>query len=102
MNAAKLLFFANCAVLFVVPLFFVVHKVYKDGVVGRGSLLGISFVSGTFLGEAMFGNMHVATAQEAWLTTSFTVFLCWHLWRFHRRVLLRSSEPKLSGHHWVP
>ena len=85
MNA---IFFSACAVLVVVPMTFVCHDVYQDGVFGRAGLLGIAFSAATFLLEAAFGESeYQIMPQTVMLTSSFAVFLCWHLWRFHRRVL---------------
>ena len=43
------------AVLFVIPVLFVMNDVYEDGLIGRIFLLGISFGSATFLLEIMSG-----------------------------------------------
>ena len=86
------LFLASCAVLFVVPLAFVLHDVYEDGVIGRGALLSISFCAAAFIGEAAFGVAFYMPPPAVALVASFAVFLVWHLFRFHRRVLKKRSS----------
>lgn len=86
------IFLSACLVLTVVPVVFVTHRVYEDGVVGRASLLGISFFASMFVGSdvvAFFGDgdHYEVLPLTAALAASFATFLCWHLWRFHRRVL---------------
>jgi hypothetical protein len=83
----KLLLVISCSVLFVVPLYFVIHSVYKDGVFGRASLLSISFFSAGILGEAAVGTGFYAPPIFVLLISSFAVFLVWHLFRFNARVL---------------
>ena len=87
----KALLLLDCIVLFVVPLVFVTHSVYKDGVFGRGSLLGISFLSAGVLGESNIGVAFYVPPIFVLLITAFAVFLCWHLFRFHTRVLKKQS-----------
>ena len=86
-RAVTYLFLASCLVLVVVPVVFVVHDVYEDGLVGRIGLLGISFSAATFLLEWAGGSEYEMLPQTAMLTAFFTLFLVWHLFRFHRRVL---------------
>lgn len=84
----NVIFFTSCTVLCVIPVWFVVNKVYEDGLVGRISLLGISFAAVTFLLENFFGDdNYEILPQTVMLVTFFAVFLCWHLFRFHRRIL---------------
>jgi hypothetical protein len=89
MNTILLL---DCLVLFVVPIYFVVHGVYKDGVFGRAGLLGMSFCSAGILMEAGLGMGFYVPSIVVLLITSFTVFICWHLARFHLRVV--RNEPR--------
>lgn len=89
MNA---LFLFACLVLSVVPLYFVVNSVYQDGVFGRASLLGISFCSSLFIGEACFGTPIQVHPLIVLLVSSFAVFACWHLVRFHGRILKRVQQ----------
>lgn len=88
-------FMVCCIVLFVVPLVFVAHKVYQDGVFGRISLCGISFTAATFLIEWLWeGTEYEMMVQTTMLVLFFTIFLCWHLVRFHNRVVLAKKTPK--------
>lgn len=82
------IFMACCIVLVIVPPVFVLHQVYQDGVFGRMGLLGISFSAATFLLEWFSGEDYEMLPQTTFLVASFTVFLCWHLFRFHNRVVL--------------
>jgi hypothetical protein len=84
MNA---IFIAACIVLLVVPVVFVMHSVYQDGFFGRVGLLGVAFSSATFLGEWATGTEYEILPQTVLMVSAFAVFLCWHLFRFHRRVL---------------
>lgn len=85
MNAV---FLVACIVLLVVPLVFVAHNVYQDGFFGRVGLLGIAFSAATYIGEWMLGTEYEILPQTVLMVVAFAIFLCWHLWRFHRRVLL--------------
>lgn len=83
------LFWAACAVLGVVPLYFIWNQVYKDGVIGRAALL---LISGAALGttiDALLSdqvNKYDPPPSGVAMTVAFAAFLVWHLWRFHRRV----------------
>lgn len=84
----QIIFMGCCAVLFVVPLVFVSHRVYQDGVFGRIGLCGISFSAATFLLEWLWNDVeYELMGQTVALALSFTVFLVWHLFRFHCRVV---------------
>lgn len=87
-----------CAVLMVVPVVFVLHKVYEDGFFGRCGLLGISFTSATFLLEWWSGEEYQMLPQTVALVLAFTVFICWHLIRFHIRIVLarRAQEGQVE------
>ncbi len=75
-------------VLALVPLYFVASEVYKDGIVGRGALLCISFASWSFIMDSLIGGaQYQVLKQTALLVVAFAAFLCWHLWRFHSRVV---------------
>jgi hypothetical protein len=83
-------FYVTCVILAIIPLIFVYNKVYKDGVIGRIALTGISGVAILFLLDAIDtggGSYELATLTVAGFLM-FAVFLCWHLWRFHRRVVI--------------
>lgn len=89
----NLILFQVClGILMVVPLVFVYHRIYDDGIIGRGALLGISFASITFLMEMAVGSEYAILPQTLLLVLSFTVFLLWHLWRFHKRVLSKHGR----------
>lgn len=95
------LFMLACAVLFVVPIIFVWHSVYEDGLVGRISLCGISFSAATYLIEWLLGDTeYVISLQRLMFVSSFATFICWHLWRFHRRVLHSSPTEKKENQRW--
>lgn len=87
------LFAAACLVLLVVPVLFILNQVYKDGVVGRLGLAGISIFAALFLFEIAFGKGYHVELEEVGLVVSFSTFLVWHLVRFHRRVLRNGREP---------
>ncbi len=82
------IFMGCCIVLVVVPVVFVMNKVYQDGFFGRCGLLGISFSAATFLMEWFTGESYEMLWQTTFLVLSFTVFICWHLFRFHNRIVL--------------
>lgn len=79
-------FFVACLVLVAVPPYFVAHRVYKDGLLGRLALLGISFFGLLVVMETIFGKGYGIDKEVALLVASFALFLIWHLVRFHRRV----------------
>lgn len=83
------LFFGACLVLFIVPLLFVINRVYEDGLIGRISLLSISFTAATFIVEELTSEGYDMLPQTVALICAFALFLVWHLLRFHRRVLMR-------------
>lgn len=89
-------FVLSCVVLFVVPTTFVWHSVYDDGLVGRLGLVGLASFAFVILGETVTGNGYGIDAEVALLVASFAIFLCWHLWRFHRRVLRRTKKMIIS------
>ena len=86
----------SCFVLFVVPLYFVLHSIYNDGVFGRAGLLGISFCSAGILLEAAFGVGFYVPPIVVLLIASFAVFTCWHCFRFHFRVAKKEGQWKPS------
>lgn len=91
------IFLVACVVLFLVPPWFVVNSVYQDGVIGRAGLLGISFGAAIFLAEAAFGTPIYAPPLFVWLAAFFAIFMVWHLFRFHRRVLKNGRSSDLRG-----
>lgn len=96
-----LIFITSCGLLFLVPLLFVVNSVYEDGLIGRVSLLTISFIAATFLFEEFLGDGYDMLPQTVALIAAFTVFLIWHLLRFHRRVLKRRGKAPCGLHDQV-
>ena len=95
------IFLVSVLVLFVVPVVFVWHSVYDDGLLGRVALVGISFSSFIFaLKIYSLGNWN-PWPETVLLMASFATFLVWHLWRFHRRVLRNkdAEEGKLERRH---
>lgn len=82
-------FLIACAVLLIVPLYFVLHSVYEDGVCGRIGLLGVSFAAATYLLEYFDGEEFEVMPQTVLIVSAFAVFLTWHLFRFHRRVVCK-------------
>lgn len=107
MNKAELVFYVACAVLFFVPCWFIKHKVYDDGVLGRIALLAIVICAFAILGQAGVTYWDAWAAgqgfekagyhiewEETLLVLGFACFLCWHLVRFHRRVARHAEDPK--------
>ena len=88
----NLIFLVACAVLFVVPVYFVLNDVYEDGLIGRIGLLGISFAAATFILEWANGEQYELLPQTIFMTVMFAVFLVWHLTRFHLRVLRKQKQ----------
>lgn len=101
MLTISLLFAAVCVVLGVIPLAFIFHNIYEDGLIGRAGLAGISFSAGLLL-LAWFDYdlfpifpFYEALPLLVLEVTFFAVFLVWHLFRFHRRVLRRANPATL-------
>lgn len=87
------LFQIDCLLLIAVPLYFVQHGVYEDGVFGRIGLLGIAFASCGYLLEAWVGDEELEVLPlTVMLATSFAVFLVWHLFRWHRKILRKVAR----------
>lgn len=80
-----------CLVLFVVPILFIMNRVYKDGLWGRLALAGISSFAALFLAEIVLGRGYHVELEEVGLVSAFAIFITWHLARFHRRVLRRQK-----------
>lgn len=98
---SRILLYSCCVVLMVVPLYFIAHRVYKDGAFGRLALALITFCSTGMLMEGVLGptlwhesaNPDVLRRFALGLIVGFTLFLVWHLIRWHRRVLRPASDP---------
>ncbi len=81
------LFLTACAVLTALPPLFIWNRVYKDGIIGRAFLGGISACAALFLLDPWFGDAKYDVPPLAVaLAWSVAGFLCWHLYRFHTRV----------------
>lgn len=106
MTSPEILFYLACLVLIVVPIWFIRHKVYDDGVLGRCALALIAICAFAVLGQAgvtyfdawQAGTGYAAAGyhvelEEAWLVVGFAVFITWHLVRFHRRVVRCATPP---------
>lgn len=83
------IFIVACVVLFIVPVIFVYHRVYDDGFFGRLGLVGLASMSAIVLLETAFGDGYGISAEVSLLVASFALFMVWHLWRFHRRVVTK-------------
>ena len=83
------LFWTATTIIAAVPLYFVYHKIYDDGVWGRLGLLGISFASCALLFDTVLGPdsaKYDPPAMMVMLHVCLAIFLIWHLARFHRRL----------------
>jgi hypothetical protein len=91
------LLLAACIPLVIVPPLFIYNNVYKDGIVGRLGLVCIS-VSAAFvwLNHIFAENdTNFPLALLAMLAASFAVFLVWHLFRFHSRVVRQTQKRQM-------
>lgn len=89
------IFYATLFALALLPLYFVVNSVYKDGIVGRAALLLVSFSSSAILLDVFVGAdkwKYDPSPPAVMLTLSFATFLLWHLVRFHYRVLMKTKK----------
>ena len=96
MTVLDAIFLAACFFLFLIPLYFVMHKVYEDGLIGRIGLLGISFSAAAFILSWMDNSdwpvfPYELAPQDVMMVVAFAVFLVWHLLRFHRRVVMQKK-----------
>lgn len=98
MNAVAIgIFIVACIVLVAVPVHFIFHEVYEDGLVGRLGLAGVAFTAAMSLGQWLVSlvdgdpSTFAVSNLTVLMTSGFAVFLCWHLFRFHRRVLRKRS-----------
>ena len=93
---AKILISASSVVLVLVPLYFIGHRVYRDGVFGRIGLAGISASAGLTWNEIVFGGADYMSLLffVTMFFVSVAIFIGWHLLRWHRRVVLgRRDDP---------
>lgn len=86
-SAPEAVLYGACIVLVVVPAIFIRHGVYEDGVVGRSMLGALILSSCAILWEGVMGEGYNIDWAIALLAVGMAGFICWHLWRFHRRVL---------------
>lgn len=98
----KLILVVALLFLIVVPVLFVCHKVYQDGIFGRIGLLGVSALALFILLEMYFGSngrydyLIRDFPEVTWMIISFAVFTSWHLCRFERRVLKEKRKRELE------
>jgi len=88
----KTLLMMAALVLALIPPVFIWHKVYQDGLFGRCSLAACSFLAAVFiLGDLQNDGRYIVLVdmypEVPLLLLSFSVFLVWHLFRFHTRQL---------------
>lgn len=101
MICLELIVEVSCAVLVVVPLLFVWNEVYEDGFFGRIALAAISFSAlVTGVKEYEVPGLYVRP-ETVLLLSSAAVFLCWHLIRFHRRVLIPKKQGLIERRRFV-
>lgn len=88
--------FVALIVLAVVPILFVWDEVYQDGLVGRVSLVTISFSSVVFILRLSNGEIGHLWPETQLIIIAFAVFLIWSLIRFQNRVrkVLKNGKPK--------
>lgn len=78
-----------CVALFLVPLYFIACKVYRDGIFGRIALGLIAFLAGARLVDLYHGSDIDVLWETVLMYMAFAIFLTWHLFRFHNRVIRR-------------
>ncbi len=113
MSKAELLFYIGCLMLLVVPIVFIRHRLYDDGLVGRIALVATAVCAFAILGQAVvtyydawsdgrgYGGAGYSVAwEEAWLVFAIGVFLAWHYLRFHRRVSRCAPPPEDVAATW--
>ena len=88
------IFLVSVLVLFVVPVVFVWHSVYDDGLLGRVALVGISFSSFIFALKIYSLGTWNPWPETVLLMASFATFLSWHLWKFTRRIRLAEKAQR--------
>lgn len=98
------LFFVVVALicLVAVPVAFVCNDVYKDGVFGRAGLVVIALFAFIRLCRMLDGTAPDAPLELDFMVIGVAVFIVWHLFRFHRRVLRSKSDPRVTFHQGEP
>lgn len=112
-------FYLGCAILIAVPAWFIKHSVYDDGIVGRIALSCVLMAALGILWQAIAGYWDAWWYSPAWpairgadyadagynvapeeaaLVMAFAVFITWHLWRFHRRVVMQQRTNPTGPH----
>lgn len=82
-------FLVACIPLALVPPIFIYHKIYKDGIIGRLALAGMSamaWITWIFHFYADESDS-VPLGLIALLVIFMATFMIWHLFRFHFRVV---------------
>lgn len=96
LTTLSFLFAFVCLVLAIVPAIFIFHNVYEDGLFGRASLAAIS-VGAVVMLSAWLDKIGWAFPFDDVLPvlcfelTAAAAFLCWHLVRFHLRVVMKGE-----------
>lgn len=94
----EILFLVGCAVLGVVSFLLVINKVYNDRVVGRLSLLTVSFASFTFIANRAMGESYAHIGpQVVMIVCGMAAFMAWHYLRFYWRIVGWQREGKSSN-----
>ena len=89
----NVIFLGACAILFAVPVWFVVHQDYNDGLIGRIALLGISFAAATFIMEASLGDSEYTMLPQTVMLTGFAaLYFVWKMVRFRNRILKQKKH----------
>lgn len=96
LTTLSFLFAFICCVLMIVPAVFIFHNVYEDGLFGRIGLAAISFGAVVMLSAWMDAEgwdfpFYEVVPVLCFEMAATALFLCWHLVRFHLRVVLRGE-----------
>lgn len=88
--------------LVAVPIAFIWHEVYNDGVFGRAGLGMIALFAFIRLCRMIDGTAPDAPLELDFLVIGMAVFIVWHLFRFHYRVLKAKRDPAVTFHQGEP
>ena len=98
MNIWELIYYGSSVVSLMVAYVFISHAVYDDGLVGRIGLAGIGSTSALVVIQAVFGAGLIIQPVVALQAAAFSAFMVWHLFRFHRRVLMQKKiDPEATA-----